>query len=154
MQRTAVVYFSQTGHTANAAHRIHELVGGPLIKLQRQPAYPDDYTDLVAVAQRERDHQALPTLMPLTASLDDVDTVFLGFPSWWAQPPLVIVQFLATTPLTGKVIIPFTTSISSTIDESVPVLKRLTAQAGATLAPGLTANSIGDTDAFMAQFNV
>ncbi|MGY5340371.1 flavodoxin [Levilactobacillus spicheri] len=152
MQRAAVVYFSQTGTTAHAANEIHRIVGGPLIEIHRQPAYPEDYAQLVTVAQQEREAQVLPTLIPLTASLDDVDTVFLGFPSWWAQPPLVIDQFLRTTDLRGKTIVPFLTSVSSTIAETQATLQRLAQHAGARLAPGVTANTPEVLQAFMAQY--
>lgn len=153
MEHAAVVYFSQTGTTANAAAAIHQVVGGPLIELHRQPAYPTSYKALVAAAQAERDTRTVPALMPLTASLEDVTTVFLGFPSWWAQPPMVINAFFASEDLQGKTIVPFTTSVSSTIEESMATLQQLATAAGATVAPGLTATGNGDIDAFMAQYH-
>jgi len=152
MQRAAVVYFSHTGTTANAAKEIHRITGGPLIALHRQPAYPANYADLVTTAQGERNAQHLPDLMPLTASLANVDTIFLGFPSWWAQPPMVIDRFLISTDLKGKTIVPFTTSISSTIDESMGTLNRLAREAGAKVATGLTASSADVTDKFMTPY--
>ncbi|WP_024747832.1 flavodoxin [Levilactobacillus namurensis] len=152
MQRAAVVYFSQTGVTANAATEIQRVLGGPLVELHRQPAYPENYSELVQIADKERTAHLLPTLMPLTTTLSDVTTIFLGFPTWWSQPPLIINQFFATTDLRGKTIVPFTTSVSSLIDESMGTLRSLAKKAGATLAPGLTANSREDTQNFIRQY--
>lgn len=49
--------------------------------------------------------------------------------------------FLESYDLTGKKIIPFCTSAGSTVEESMPDIRRLGASRGAEVGSGLTANS-------------
>jgi hypothetical protein len=62
------------------------------------------------------------------------DVIFLGFPIWANRAPSIIRSFLESQDFKGKTIIPFATSGSSPIDNSVNQLKaaypNLTIQAG------------------------
>ena len=47
------------------------------------------------------------------------DTIYLGYPIWWGTNPKIILTLLDTYDFTNKTIIPFCTSGSSDISESV-----------------------------------
>lgn len=67
--------------------------------------------------------------------------MFEIYPIWWHTAPMVIDTFLESYDLTGKKIIPFCTSAGSTVEESMPDIRRLGASRGAEVGSGLTANS-------------
>ena len=51
------------------------------------------------------------------------DVVFVGFPIWWYIAPTIINTFLESYDFAGKTIVPFATSGSSGIGETVANLK-------------------------------
>ncbi len=108
--RTLVVYFSHTGNTENVAHFIHEAVGGDIIKLEPVNAYIDDYNTLLDVAQEEQRNDARPEIATQIDNIDEYDTIFLGYPNWWGDMPMIIYSFLDEYDLSGKTIAPFCTS--------------------------------------------
>lgn len=134
---TLIVYFSLSGTTARAARRLQTLLQVPLVELQPLEPYPKHYEDYVRRADAERLAQLLPALRPTLLALEKYQTIWVGFPTWWHQPPQVIATFFAYYDLAGKTIIPFTTNMSDPIDEALPVLAKWAEAAGASLEPGL-----------------
>lgn len=65
-----------------------------------------------------------PALKGLKANMADYDVVFLGYPIWWNCAPRIINTFIESHNLKGKTIIPFATSGSSSISNSVTELKK------------------------------
>ena len=108
--RTLVVYFSHTGNTENVANFIHKAVGGDIIKLEPVNAYTDDYNTLLDVAQEEQRNDARPEIATKIDNIDEYDTIFLGYPNWWGDMPMIIYSFLDEYDLSGKTIAPFCTS--------------------------------------------
>lgn len=108
--RTLVVYFSHTGNTENVANFIHEAVGGDIVKLEPVNAYTDDYNTLLDVAQEEQRNDARPEIATQIDNIDEYDTIFLGYPNWWQDCPMIIYSFLDEYDLSGKTIAPFCTS--------------------------------------------
>ncbi|MDY4407631.1 MAG: flavodoxin, partial [Prevotella sp.] len=60
----------------------------------------------------------------LSVDVSKYDYVFLGYPIWWDLAPRTVNSFIETADLTGKTVIPFATSGSSSIANSVAVLKK------------------------------
>ena len=56
--------------------------------------------------------------------MKDYDTLFIGFPIWWNVAPHAVNTFIESYDLSGKVLIPFATSGSSSISNSVKELKK------------------------------
>mgnify|MGYP003178953873 FL=1 len=82
-----------------------------------------------------------PELASSVSNMDDYDVILVSYPIWWHTAPMVIDTFLESYDLTGKKIIPFCTSAGSTVEESMPDIRRLGASRGAEVGSGLTANS-------------
>jgi len=141
MPDTVVIYFSVSKTTERAAQTLAKLLGADIAPLEPVTPYSDQYDQIVARGEREKDQALRPAIKPLPVNLKAYHTVYLGFPTWWANPPMVMTTFFETNDLAGKQIVPFTTSMSSTIADSQAVLQQLANAAGATLEPGLTANS-------------
>lgn len=129
-----VAYFSHTGNTEAVAEQIAERTGGTLAQIQRA----EEYADL----QQEAEAEILQGVRPeITVSVDNVeeyDTIFVGYPIWWDEAPAMIATFLESYDFSGKTIVPFCTSASDSIDNSLHIFSELCPEA--TLAEGLIAN--------------
>ncbi|MBQ9068517.1 MAG: flavodoxin, partial [Eggerthellaceae bacterium] len=58
-------------------------------------------------------------------SMDDYDTIFLGYPNWWGTCPMCVFTFLDHYNLAGKRIVPFCTNEGSGMGGSEKHLKKL-----------------------------
>lgn len=143
-----VIYFSVMGNTKRAAEEIARKTGADVIKLNPEVPYPSDYSALTAVAKKQLDQHELPALANQKIDLAAYNVVFIGYPAWWAQPPMLFHTFFKSVVFTGQEVIPFMTSVSSKVEESVPVLEKLL-QGDTELLAGLTANSPKQIDAFL-----
>lgn len=106
--RVLVLYFSETGNTQRLASLIYNEVGGDLRRIEPVTPYPTgdalyDYT------RDERDRNARPEFYDLDINMDDYDTIFIGYPIWWYQMPMILYTFFDEYDLSGKTIIPFNT---------------------------------------------
>lgn len=110
--KTLVVYFSWSGNTEAMASYIAEQTGGDLYEIEPKVAYPTDYNETGDIAKVERDENARPEIANLPASIDEYDTILVGYPIWWHTAPMIIGTFLENYDLTGKEIYPFTQSAS------------------------------------------
>lgn len=137
-----ILYFSMTGNTEAVANFIHDEVGGDIVKLETEETYPDDYNDLLDVAQEEQSENARPELSTTIDNLDDYDTIFLGYPIWWGDMPMAIYSFLDNYDLSGKTIAPFVTSGGSGLSGTPSNIKN--EEPNANVVEGL---SIYDSDA-------
>lgn len=133
-----VAYFSHTGNTEEAAQKIAGYTGGTLAEIQRA----EEYGDL----QEEAEAEILDGVHPeITVSVDDIteyDTIFVGYPIWWDEAPAMIATFLAENDLSGKTVVPFCTSASDDIGNSLHIFHELCPDAE--IAEGLTANDLED----------
>ena len=75
-------------------------------------------------------------VMNLQESIDEYDTIILGYPNWWGTMPMVCYTFLESYDFTGKRIIPFCTNEGSGMGSSVRFIKKLCP--GATVEDGIS----------------
>lgn len=97
------------------------------------------------VAREEQSNNARPALAEnITAEqLADYDVIFVGYPIWWYDAPMIIYTFLESHDFTGKTIIPFATSGGSGIAEEDD-FREIT---GATVLDGLCIRNINNSSA-------
>ena len=132
---TLVAYFSWSGNTEAMANLIAEQTGGTLFTIEPATPYTDDYDTLLDVAQQEQADDARPELAATVENWDSYDVVFVGYPDWWSDAPMLIYSFLESYDWTGKTLVPFCTSGGSGFGRS---LDRLPDSApGATILDGL-----------------
>lgn len=125
-----------TGNTGVVAHMINENVGGDLFSIQTVKKYPADYNETIDVGKDERNADARPALASHVENMDKYDTIFLGFPNWWSDMPMALYTFLDEYDLSGKTIIPFSTSGGSGLSNTVNSIKR--AEPNANVLDGFT----------------
>lgn len=80
--KNLIVYFSwsTSGNTEKMANTIKERTGGDILEIQPETAYPTDYKECTDVALVERDENARPQIANLPDSIDEYDTIFIGYP--------------------------------------------------------------------------
>lgn len=133
-----VAYFSQTGNTEAVANQIADRTGGTLAEIERA----EPYRDLRVEAKAEIENGERPTITFSVDNVEDHDTIFVGYPIWWNEAPAMIATFLESYDFSGKTIIPFCTSASDSIDNSLHIFDELCLNA--TIAERLTANDDAD----------
>ncbi|MBC5647776.1 cyclophilin-like fold protein [Christensenella tenuis] len=130
-----VAYFSRTGNTETIAGWIQETFGGDLFQICTEDAYPEDYNELLDIAQQEQATGARPALSGQVQHMEAYDTVFIGYPIWWADMPMAVYTFLEEYDLSGKTVIPFCTHGSSGFSGTQEIIASL--QPGAKLLEGI-----------------
>lgn len=141
--RILVAYFSHTGNTEEAAQIIAEYTGGDLARIERA----EEYEDLQAEAETEILDGVHPEITVSVDNIEDYDTIFVGYPIWWDEAPAMIGTFLADHDFAGKTIVPFCTSSSDDIGNSLHIFSELCPDAE--IAEGLTANDLNDIEPWL-----
>lgn len=128
--KALVVYFSATGNTKAVAEKIAEKTNSDIFEITPEQPYTDEdlnYSNDNCRANKEmNDENARPAISSKIDNIDDYDKIYLGYPIWWGNCPKIIYTLLESYDLSGKTIIPFCTSASSSISTSVNNIKKLT----------------------------
>lgn len=140
---TLVAYFSYSGNTEEVAKQIADYTGGTLAQIER--ATP--YTNVNEEGEEELNSNARPEITVDVDSIEDYSTIFIGYPIWWDEAPMVIDTFLESYDFSGKTIVPFCTSASDPIDNSLHIFGELAFDA--VIAEGLTANDSADIEPWL-----
>lgn len=127
MSKKLVAYFSASGVTAGVAKALAEAAEADLYEIKPKIPYTNadlDWNDKQSRSTIEmKDPASRPALADQGANIAAYDVVFVGFPIWWYVAPTIINTFLEAYDFTGKVIVPFATSGSSGLGQTVEKLK-------------------------------
>lgn len=115
-----VVYFSRTGenynvgnvevgNTAMVASYIKEYLKCDSFEIVPVDKYPDNYDECTKVASKEQEDKARPQIQNKIDNFDSYKTVFVGYPIWWGDLPMIMYTFLEEYDFNGKTVIPFNT---------------------------------------------
>jgi len=124
-ENVLIVYFTRTGTTEQAAQQIQQLTGGRLVELEAETRYSGSYETTLDRAKRELNSNARPALITRIEQMETYDTIFVGYPIWHGDAPMVIDTFLESYDFTGKTIVPFCTSGGSGIGTSMQTIRGL-----------------------------
>lgn len=124
------------GNTERVAEFIQNAVGGDLFEVETVKEYAEDYYECIEEAKQELNEGARPELKEFMDSLDEYDTIFVGYPNWWGTMPMAMFTFLENYDLTGKKIVPFCTNEGSGMGSSERDLKKICK--GASVERGLS----------------
>lgn len=112
------------GNTQYVAETIQEQLGAEIFRIEPETAYPTDHEKLVDLASQEQEDKARPALKEKIAAIDQYDTIFLGYPNWWGDMPMILYSFLDETDFAGKTIIPFNTHGGSGFSDTINSIKQ------------------------------
>ena len=94
--KTLIVYFSWSNNTETMANYIHDRIGGDIERIVSVEAYPEDYNETADLAKAQRDNNERPAFKELQYNPEDYDTIFIGYPIWWYELPMIMRTFLDT----------------------------------------------------------
>lgn len=99
--------------------------GGDLFSIRTSVVYPADGGELIDYAAQEQEENARPELTTHIENLDGYDTIFIGYPNWWADLPMAVYSFLDEYDFSGKTIIPFNVHNGSRFSRTIQTIQEL-----------------------------
>ncbi|MGM9646809.1 MAG: flavodoxin [Eubacteriales bacterium] len=157
--QTLVVYFSQPdnvdnstvvidgqtlGNTQYMAYVIQENTGANIFRIVPETSYPTDHDALVDLAREEQRKDARPAFVGEIENFNEYDTVFVGYPNWWSDMPMILYTFFDTYDFSGKTIIPFNTHGGSGFSNTISTIRRLEPDAEVLNGLSISRNHIQD----------
>ena len=133
--KSLVVYFSHTGenyavgnisegNTAIIAKMIAAKTGSDIFEIIPEKDYPAAYKACTDVAKDEQKQKARPAYKG-DVDTSGYDTIYIGYPIWWGDLPMLVYTFLEKHDLGGKTILPFCTHEGSGVSGTDGKIKRL-----------------------------
>ena len=120
-----IVYFSWSGNTRYIANLIAEKTGADIVELELVKPYSSNYSQCLDEAKRDQRQAARPRIKNQIADIAQYDTIFIGYPNWWATIPMPIASFLESYDLSGKRIAPFCSHGGGRLGQSVTDISKL-----------------------------
>ena len=127
-----VVYFSWSGNTENVAKAIQSQTDSDIFEIVPATPYSDDYDTVVDLALVEQRENARPAIADSIEKIADYDVVYVGYPNWWGDMPMILYTFFDSYDLSGKTVAPFCTSGGSGLSDTVNAIKELEPNAAVT----------------------
>ena len=133
--KSLVIYFSRAdenygvgniteGNTAILAKMIAQKTGSDIFEIVPEKAYPKSYNDCINVAKEEQRKKSRPAYKG-DIDTSAYDTIYIGYPIWWGDLPMVVYTFLEAHDLSGKTIVPFCTHEGSGLSGTDNNIKKL-----------------------------
>ncbi len=120
-----VVYFSWSGNTENVANAIVNQTGADVFEIVPEEAYTIDYNALLDIATQEKESGARPAIAGSIEDIAQYDIIYVGYPNWWSDMPMILYTFFDSYDLSGKMIAPFCTSGGSGLSNTVNSIREL-----------------------------
>ena len=125
----------KTGNTEVVASIIQQLTGADIFRIEPIQEYSRNYNECIAQAQADQRRDARPQLKQYPKSLENYNTIYLGYPNYWSTMPMAVFTFLEHFDFTGKTIRPFCTHEGSGLGVSEKDIRRICV--GAKIGKGL-----------------
>ncbi|MDO5481325.1 MAG: flavodoxin [Candidatus Saccharibacteria bacterium] len=136
------VGYVDTGNTEVMANyiigRLREFYGLEQVddfKITPVHQYPIKYMDTVELATSEKRTGEKPIILDEIENLSDYNVVFIGYPIWWGDFPMIMRSFFDEYDFSGKILVPFCTHEGSGESGTFQTLKNL--ESGATVLDGV-----------------
>ena len=114
MSEILVSYFSASGVTKNIAKKISDAVNGDLFEIEPLKKYTAEDLDWTNKRSRSsiemNDKTSRPQISKKISSIEEYNTVIIGFTVWWYTAPKIINTFIEENNLENKNIYVFVTS--------------------------------------------
>lgn len=117
------------GNTQYVAYVIQKTTGADLFRIEPETPYPVDHDTLIDLAAEEQDSNARPAIKDQIENFDQYDTVFVGYPNWWGDMPMILYTFFDQYDFAGKTIIPFNTHGGSGFSNTIRTIAQLEPEA-------------------------
>ena len=143
MARTLIAFFSradenyfggsmkyiEVGNTEVAVGKIKDRIDADVFKIEMKEPYSPDYMTCIDEAKKHLRENARPELISIPDSIDEYDTIILGYPNYWGTMPMAVFTFLDACNFDGKTILPLCTNEGSGMGHSESDIKKACSQA-------------------------
>lgn len=110
---------------------IANATGGELFELVPLDPYTSEdlnYSDdnsRVSMEYKNEDQRNVELISTTVDDWDSISKVYIGYPIWWGQAAWPVNSFITSNDFTGKTVIPFCTSASSSLGRSGVLLAEM-----------------------------
>lgn len=150
--KSLVVYFSWSGNTENVAKSIQTQTDADIFEIVPATPYSGDYDIVVDLAQEEQRNNARPAISGSIENLEQYDVIYVGFPNWWGDMPMILYTFFDTYDLSGKTVALFCTSGGSGLSGTVNEVKSLEPNAIVTEGLHIGSGSSSNPDSAVSEW--
>ena len=117
--------YVKVGNTEIVSGILKELTGADTFKIEMAEPYSPVYMTCIEQAKKHLRENARPELKAYPDSLDQYDTIILGYPNYWGTMPMAVAAFLERYDFSGKTILPLCTNEGSGMGSSERDLKKM-----------------------------
>lgn len=153
--KSIVVYFSCTGNTKAAAEIIAKKQGADIYEIVPEQPYTDEdlnYSDRSSRSTTEQNDSSSRPAISGSIDLDGYDTVYVGYPIWWADMPRIMYTFFDSYDMSGKTIAPFCTSGGSGLSGTPETIAELEPSAVVTSGLHISSYSMDNAESDIADW--
>lgn len=133
------------GATEYVAGIIADATGADLFEVKTVHTYPGTHKELVDYAKKEADSKTYPKMSSKINNFADYDVIFVGYPNWWYDMPMVIYTLFNEYDFSGKTIVPFCTHGGSGFSQSVRTIGELEKNAKVIPVPAISQNNVAQS---------
>lgn len=130
VSKTLVVYYSAQNHTKAVAEEIAKNLNADIFEIVPEQIYTSedlDWTNSNSRVSREHDDESRRNVKLTKTEVDNFenyDTMLIGYPIWWGVAAWPVDTFVKANDFSGKTVIPFCTSSSSSLGQSGKLLEQ------------------------------
>lgn len=117
------------GNMEYMAGIIQRETGADSYRIVEENAYPKVHQPLLDRAQQEQRNNDRPRISGDLPDLSGYDVIYLGYPNWWGDLPMILYAFLDNADLSGKTVIPFCVHGGSGFSGTIRTLRQLEPEA-------------------------
>lgn len=143
---TVVINGEVLGNTQYMANVIAKNTNADIFRIEPKTPYPTDHKTLVDLASDEQAQSARPEIKDSIQNISDYDTIFLGYPNWWGDMPMILYTFLESYDLSGKTVIPFNTHGGSGFSNTINAIRSIQTNADVLDGLSISRNHIQDAE--------
>ncbi len=134
------------GNTQYMAYVIRETIGADIFRIEPEIPYPTDHDTLVDLAKEEQNDKARPKIKDKIENFESYKNVFIGYPNWWGDMPMILYSFFDEYDFSEKTIIPFNTHGGSGFSGTVSTIQELEPNAEVIEGKSISRNDIQDAE--------
>lgn len=141
---TIVIDGKVLGNTQYMAQVIEETTAADIFRIEPETPYPTDHDTLVEQASKEQADETRPAIKSQIENFDQYGTVFVGYPNWWGDMPMLLYTFFDNYDFSGQTIIPFNTHGGSGFSGTINTIQQMEPTAQVMDGLSISRNSIQD----------
>lgn len=122
---TVVIDGEVMGNTQYVAMEIQEKMNADIFRIEPETAYTTNHEELVDIASKEQEENARPEIKDKISDFEQYDTIFVGYPIWWSDLPMIMYSFFDEYDFSDKTIIPFSTHGGSGLADTISTIQEL-----------------------------